>query len=99
MAWRAGGVGQSLSHTLSSIVDTVAKGGHGSGVADHRGGIVEGDPANLGHASLGGVGDDTDVVKTTLSQGIQSWSPCGHLGQGVGLGIYRDSHYRQAELK
>ena len=70
-----------------AIVHTVVKGGHSSGVADHRGGIVEGDPANLGHSSLGGVGDDTDVVKTTLSQGILSGSSSGDLGHG------------QAELK
>ena len=83
------GQGVGLSLPLA-IVDTVVKG---------RDGIVEGDPANLGHASLGGVGDDTDVVKTTLSQGILSGSSSGDLGHGPGLGVSRDSHDGQAELK
>jgi len=91
-----GGVGLSISLPLS-IVDAMMKGGHGSGVADHRGGIVEGNPADQGHASLGGVCDDTDVVKTTIKESILSWGTSGHLGQGVGLGIPRDSHDGQAE--
>ena len=82
-----------------AIVDTVVKGGDSSGVADNWGGIVKGDPANLSHASLGGVGDDTDVVKTTFSQGILSGSSSGDLGHGPGLGVSRDSHDGQAELK
>jgi len=90
----AQGIGISLP---LSIIDTVVKGRDGSGVAANRGGIVEGDPANLGHASLGGVGDDTDVVKTTLSQSILSGSSSGDLGHGPGLGVSRDSHDGQAE--
>ena len=82
-----------------AIVDTVVKGGDSGGVADNRGGIVEGAPANLGHSSLGGVGDDTDVVKTTLSQGILGGGSSGDLGHGPGLGVSRDSHDGQAELK
>jgi len=89
-----GGVGLSLP---LSIVDAMVKGRYSSGIADDRGGIVEGNTADLGHASLGGVGDDTDVVKTTLSQGILSWGTSGHLGHGPGLGIPRDSHDGQAE--
>jgi len=89
------GVGGSISLPLA-IVDTVVKGGDGS-VADNRGGIVKGDPTNLGHASLGGVGDDTDVVKTTLSQSILSGSSSGDLGHSPGLGVSRDSHDGQAE--
>jgi len=93
-----GGVGLSISLPLSiEVVDTVVKGGDSIGVADHRGGIVEGDPADLGHASLGGVGDDTNIVKTTLSQGILSWGTSGHLSHSPGLGIPRDSHDGQAK--
>ena len=77
----------------------MVKGGDSSGVANYRGGIVEGDPADLGHPGLGGVGDDTNVMKTTLSQGILSWGSSGHLGHGPGLGISRDSQDGQAELK
>ena len=94
----ANGVGAGLGFPLA-IVDTVVKGGDSSGVADNRGGIVEGDPANLGHSGLGGVGDDTDVVKTTLSQGILGGGSSGDLGHGPGLGVSRDSHDGQAELK
>ena len=94
----ANGVGAGLSLSLA-IVDTVVKGGDSSGVADNRGGIVEGDPANLGDTGLGGVGDDTDVVKTTFSQGILSGSSSGDLGHGPGLGVSRDGHDGQAELK
>merc|ERR1711911_370518 len=96
----SGNLAQSIGISLPlAVVDTVVKGRDGSGVADNRGGIVEGDPANLGHSGLSGVGDDTDVVKTTLSQGILSRGSSGDLGHGPGLGVSRDSHDGQAELK
>ena len=92
----AQGVGLSLP---LAVVDTVVKSGNSVGTMDSRDGVVEGDTANLSHSGLGGIGDHTDVVKTTLSQGILGGLPSGDLGHGPWLGVSRDSHHGQAELK
>ena len=91
------GVGLGLGLPLA-VVDIVVKSGNSVGPMDSRDGVVEGDSAHLSHSGLGGVGDDTDVVKATLSQSIPGGLPSSDLGHGPGLGVSR-GHHGQAELK
>jgi len=98
-------IGLSCGHLAKSvglglplaIIDTVVKSGNSVGSMDSRDSVVEGDTTHLSHSGLGGVGDDTNVVKTTLSQGILGGLPSSDLGHGPGLGVSRDSHHGQAE--
>merc|ERR1712190_315424 len=93
-----GHLGQGVGLSLPlAIIDTVVKSGNSRGVADNGGGVVEGDTTHLSHSGLGGIGDDTDVVKTTLSQGILGGLSSSDLGHGPGLGVSRDSRHGQAE--
>ena len=95
-----GHLGQGVGLGLPlAVVDIVVKSGNSVGPMDSRDGVVEGDSAHLSHSGLGGVGDDTDVVKATLSQGILGGLPSSDLGHGPGLCVSRDGHHGQAELK
>merc|ERR1719384_1133968 len=93
-----GHLAQSVGLSLPlAIIDIMVKSGNSVGTMNSRDGVVEGDTTHLSHSGLGGVGDDTDVVKTTLSQGILGWLPSSDLGHGPGLGVSRDRHHGQAE--
>ena len=91
------GQGVGLSLPLA-VVDAVVESGDG-GVGGGDSGVVEGDPAHLGHSGLSGVGDDADVVKTTLDQGVLSGLTSSDLGDCPGLGVSGDSRNGQAKLK
>merc|ERR1719266_2879573 len=79
------GQGVGLSLPLA-VVDAVVESGDG-GVGGGDSGVVEGDAAHLGHSGLGGVGDDADVVKTTLDQGVLGGLTSRDLGDCPGLGV------------
>ena len=91
------GQGVGLSLPLA-VVDAVVESGDG-GVGGGDSGVVEGDAAHLGHAGLGGGGDDADVVKTTLDQGVLGGLSSSDLSDCPGLGVSGDSRDGQAKLK
>ena len=82
------GVGLSLGLPLS-IVGSV---GHNRYVVGQR------NSSNVSDSSLGSVGDDTNVVKTTFSEGVPHRLPSSHLSHSPGLGIPCDGRHHQAQL-
>ena len=54
--------------------------------------------SNVSDSSLGSVGDDTNVVKTTFSDGVPHRLPSSHLSHSPGLGIPCDGRHHQAQL-
>merc|ERR1719266_892128 len=87
------GVGLSLP---LAVVDAVVESGDG-GVGGGDSGVVEGDAAHPGHSGLSGVGDDADVVKTALDQGVLSGLSSSDLGDCPGLGVSGDCRNGQAK--
>merc|ERR1719225_1205285 len=83
------GVGVSLGLSLS-IVDVGE---------DSRDVVGQRNSSNVSHTSLGSVGDDTNVVKTTFSDGVLHRLPSSHLSHSPGLGIPSDGHHHQAQNK
>ena len=55
--------------------------------------------SDMSHPSLGSVGDDTNVVKTTFSDSIPYGLSSSNLGYGPGLGIPSDGHHHQTQLQ
>ena len=46
--------------------------------------------------SLNSIGDHSNIVRKTISQGVLDWKASGHLGNSVGFGIPRDSSNGQS---
>ena len=82
----AQGVGLGLS--LSLAVEGVGQEG--------RDVVRERHSTHLSDSGLGSVGDNTNVVKTTLSYGVLHWLSCCDLSNSPGLGVPGDCHHYQA---
>merc|ERR1719273_400744 len=83
------GVGLSLSLPLT-VVDV---GEHSRDMVGQR------NSSNVSHTSLGSVGDDTNVVKTTLSNGVPHRLSGSNLSNSPGLRISGHGHHHQAQNK
>merc|ERR1711974_202026 len=66
---------------------------------DSRDVVGQRNSSNVSHTSQGSVGDDTNVVKTTFSDGVLHRLPSSHLSHSPGLGIPSDGHHHQAQNK
>merc|ERR1719273_2489971 len=89
----SGNLGQGVGLSLGLSLTVVDVG------EDSRYVVGQRNSSNLSHPSLGSVSDDTNVVKTTLSDGVLHRLPGSHLSHSPGLGIPSDGHHHQAQNK
>merc|ERR1711915_162777 len=82
--------GVGLSFSLAKMMESI---GIGSMVVDYRSSSIgqsNRDSTNCFYSSLSSIGNHSNIMITTIGNGILDWKTFCHLFQSVGLSISRD---------